>query len=58
MLRLAATGVGSWVEGPFVSEVEARERLDLCAKARRLTDAILWEYRFGCVVGSARLPFT
>lgn len=56
VLRLARPGGSSWVEGFYESEADAREQARARARADPdLTDAVLWEYRYGCVVRCERL---
>jgi hypothetical protein len=58
MVRLASPAA-SWVVGVYPSEADAIEQARLGAQRHPLvTDAFLWEYRHGCVVGyqSLQLP--
>ena len=52
VLRLAGPGGSSWVEGFYESEADAREQARARARADpELTGAVVWEYRYGRIVG-------
>jgi hypothetical protein len=58
VLRLASPAA-SWVVGIYESEADATEQARLGARSHpHVTDAFLWEYRHGCIVGyqSFHLP--
>jgi len=54
VLRLASPGA-SWVVGVYESEADATEQARIGVHGHpHATDAFLWEYRHGCVVGYQR----
>jgi hypothetical protein len=58
VLRLASPHA-SWVVGVYESEADATEQARRGARSDpHVTDAFLWEYRHGCVVGYQSFPLS